>query len=736
MRDRVSFWLTVLFLSGLLAILACPGGISTALEASTSDTGYAAPSARRSLEHSTGQAPSQDETELELAIAGQVGGPTFALGASADHAYMGSGRTLLAIDLCDPSQPKVTGVLGLPEKPVHMDVVADTAYIALGEPGLAVVDLAEPDSPRLLSIVEVGLGAGRIAVSGNWGYVADIENQLHRVDLSDLENPQIDTVVELPVYADDLAIAGDAGELLVVTCSIRGKGAAKRVLVFDLGAPDWTNPRGSLDLNSTASEAMYVATSGDKAYVACGSRLHTVDLIGPSSPEELARVGLPGGDEPIDPYPGVSSEVGILGDYVYMAGTIGAFYSVGRVWVFDVSDPANPEYLRRTETIEEDLPAPPRLWVNEDAVVTAAYSYLAVLDVSTPDKPAVAGSCEGFRDANGVVVRHENHLYAGMVRSVRVFDLSNPRLPVEVAALHLPTAIESSRVGAIRFVDDTAYVGLAGPVESELYAVDVSVPEVPAIIGTSEVLSGSVYHVTVLGDHAYLSMGVEKPDVLSTLRVLDISNPAGMREVTEIEGGGAFELNSGTGVMAFGDELRTVDLSNPASPQRIGGLLIPDLDVHLLVADGYAYIRSRARTKMPLHVVDVSDPSSLHEMGGLDDESIPRAMKEHYFLTGGCLRGVRVVDISNPAAPFLAAHSKWPSCLYGIDYKDNYLYVGGWLDALAVLELKAPIEPTPEPTDTATATPHTAPTPTAGTAAPRLDWSLYLPVCDSQDQSQ
>lgn len=122
---------------------------------------------------------------------------------------------------------------------------------------------------------------------------------------------------------------------------------------------------------------------------------------------------------------------------------------------------------------------------------------------------------------------------------------------------------------------------------------------------------------------------------------------------------------------------------------------------------------------MPLHVIDISDPTHMVDLGGNLDESVAHVFEHPYLYTGGCLRGVRVVDVGDPENLHLAASSDWPSCLYGIGVVGNVSYVSGWTDSLAVLELREHLEATetPPPSATPTASPSATGSP-AATASP------------------
>jgi len=81
-------------------------------------------------------------------LAGQWGGPTYAVAVVGNIAYIGSGPRLLVIDISDPANPTLLG-----QSPVLGDIVQDVvvssgyAYVADGEAGLQVINIADPANP-------------------------------------------------------------------------------------------------------------------------------------------------------------------------------------------------------------------------------------------------------------------------------------------------------------------------------------------------------------------------------------------------------------------------------------------------------------------------------------------------------------------------------------------------------------------------------------------------------------
>ncbi|MBW2386763.1 MAG: hypothetical protein JRG92_24295, partial [Deltaproteobacteria bacterium] len=96
---------------------------------------------------------------------------------------------------------------------------------------------------------------------------------------------------------------------------------------------------------------------------------------------------------------------------------------------------------------------------------------------------------------------------------LRVIDVSNPTLPVEVGALDTPgNARGVDVVGDLAYVADSSFGG------GGLRVIDVSNPMLPVEIGALDTPGGGM-DVEVVGEFAYLAANS------AGLRVIDVSNP-------------------------------------------------------------------------------------------------------------------------------------------------------------------------------------------------------------------
>ncbi|MCX6376510.1 MAG: hypothetical protein NTU88_10840 [Armatimonadetes bacterium] len=109
------------------------------------------------------------------------------------------------------------------------------------------------------------------------------------------------------------------------------------------------------------------------------------------------------------------------------------------------------------------------------------------------------------------------------------------------------------------------YMGMG----ARLAVLDVSTPSNPTILGVSELLPGTVRGVAVSGSYAYVA------DDTAGLQVIDISDPASPTRVggydTSAWARGVAISGSYAYVADWDAGLQVIDISNPAAPTRVGG---------------------------------------------------------------------------------------------------------------------------------------------------------------------
>ncbi|MFQ5342986.1 MAG: LamG-like jellyroll fold domain-containing protein, partial [Anaerolineae bacterium] len=207
------------------------------------------------------------------------------------------------------------------------------------------------------------------------------------------------------------------------------------------------------------------------------------------------------------------------------------------------------------------------------------------------------------------------------------------------------------------------------------------VPPPPPILAAagSYDTPGYAQGVAVAGHYAYVADGY------SGLRVIDISNPAGPREV------GFYDTpSSAWGVAVAGhyayvadgySGLRVIDISNPAGPREVGFYDTPGYAHGVAVAGNYAYV---ADYYSGLRVIDISNPAGPSEAGSYDTPGYAQdvTVAGNHAYVADYQDGLWMIDISDPAHPTKADSYDTPGIARDVVVAGNYAYVADGGDGL------------------------------------------------------
>lgn len=280
-----------------------------------------------------------------------------------------------------------------------------------------------------------------------------------------------------------------------------------------------------------------------------------------------------------------------------------------------------------------------------------------------------------------------NTVYYGEGPSLVVSDFSNSAAPVERGRIALPTIVQD-----IVVVSNIAYVAdeVAG-----LYAVDVSTPTAPAIVGFFDT-EGSATGVAVSDGRAYVADGS------AGLQILDVTNPAAIvRRGQLVTAGRATRLAVGaisSKLYAFvaegydangGHALRVIDVTTPSTPVEVTNVpaqsVIGITDVKLVGTKLYV-----SDSLVGVKIFDASNPTNLVQTGSFDpggDAFIDVVGNRLYTCPNGRLR---VADLSvTPNPSQLGSFDVGGTC-YKLVVANNLAFAAMGCDGLKVVNVSIP----------------------------------------------
>jgi hypothetical protein len=595
----------------------------------------------------------------DVELVGRVGGKPVEVFIRDSYVYVGTGSTLVVLDIRDPSYLTQVGSVSLPVTGIScIYIVESYAIVAAKDGDLWVVDISNPTSPAAVSSYQTPGEIIDVVADGGYAYVLNYSEGLRVLDISNPETPVEVGFYASPRYGDGIALVGD---LVYISSAFLG------LALVDVSDPTAPVKIGSYDSTDADTLVLDVVAIEDYAYVFTNDyKLRVIDVSDPTLPIEVGVY-----EEPLM----WLDDLLMAGTYIYALDRGGgltildasdpvSLIAVGGVWLFEASEVAvEGDYAcvvdwEGLHIIDVSDPAAPIEMGFYDALapgyavaVSDGYAYIAegedgpagmewgrlgVVDVSTPTTPTIAGSYETGRIATDVVVV-DNTIYitdgecefgaAACWGDMLVLDSSDPETPTLLGVYSL-TGIEAefptdrSWFGSgVAVLGDYAYVtgGTYYPPqpgdEHGLRVLDVSSPTLPTTIGVlkadADVVPWSGHGVTVVGNYAYVAAGD------SGLRIVDVSRPAFPVEVGFYKMGGALDVEAidGYAYVAASLGLYVVDVSDPTAPVQVGFCKTPGRALDVAVSGDNAYV---AAHDMGLRVVDVSIPASPVEVGFYD----------------------------------------------------------------------------------------------------------------------
>ena len=265
--------------------------------------------------------------------------------------------------------------------------------------------------------------------------------------------------------------------------------------------------------------------------------------------------------------------------------------------------------------------------------------------------------------------------YLGVGQQLVVFDVTDPRAPVQVAEVkELGDSVQD-----IQVIGDLAFIATG---TTGLHIIDVSNPAQPVKISSSKT-PGMVTGVYVADGYAFLTAGG------AGLLILDISDPANPAAVA-LSRTHAWDTNvfvsDGYAYVASGEEgVRIVDIADPTKPLTIGRIQTPNDANGLFVDDDHIFI---AAGSGGLQIVNISDPFNPQQVAVVDTGYTRRVHVDAGFAYVATERnGVWAINISNPVAPRRTKRFKPQGSANSLTVEGDHIYVADGVGGLLVLNL-------------------------------------------------
>ncbi|MCB9166233.1 MAG: hypothetical protein H6595_02015 [Flavobacteriales bacterium] len=550
-------------------------------------------------------------------------------------------------------------------------------------------NLPAPDLSCLSMTGSLGLGSAprSVAVSGNYAYVVDYgSHDLKVIDISDLATPTLVGSLSLGSAPWCVAVAGNYAYVVdQITHDLK---------VIDISDPSAPALSGSLGIGTVP---ISVAVSGNYAYVVDSGTddLKVIDISDPAAPTLTGSIGLGS----------IPNSVAVLGNYAYVVEQ-----GPSDLRVIDISDPSAP-------TLSGSLGLGP---IPKAVAVSGSYVYvvdggsddLKVIDVSDPATPTLTGSLGIGSGPESVAVSGDYAIAVDQITNdLKVIDISDPATPTLSGSLgigSLPFSVAVS--GNHAYAVDLASLDLK---VIELFCqTAVTIDPITGAFNTqtlSEIdtgweLDGNELHNTNSGN---VGIGTSAPD--TTLHVVGGLHMEGGLHVegglkyqdgaqadkkiltSDADGNASWQSLTPEGIFGSGNA-PAPDLSCLAT---VGSLGMGTPPTSVAVSGNYAYVVVPGTPG--LKVIDISDPAAPAQTGSLAFGSSPRACAvsgNYAYVVDPAADELFVVDVSDPTAPTLTGSLGVGTNVYMVAVSGNYAYVvDGGTDDLKVIDVSDPAAP-------------------------------------------
>ena len=417
-----------------------------------------------------------------------------------------------------------------------------------------------------------------------------------------------------------------------------------------------------------------LAIDGNTVYFAVGDGgLCIVDVSQPSAPAVLGRCQIDGD----------AVAVAVSGNYAYVGSTSLNFT------VVDITDYNNPSAVADVQTLGGAYDV---ALMGNYALVAEGDSGVQIIDISTPTAPyAISTVPPASGKSEAIAVSGTYAFIANYQGNLQVIDLTNPEAPLTWEA---GTA---SRAEDVAVVGNRAYIGnMQGPNSHGLDIYDITDPESPTLIGHSEVIN----HPNRLAAMGNDLVALQTRFAWFMIGVLDVSDPGNVTILsskiipskvtdTRIEGDLAVVTVPGTSER---DGLYLIDISNSESPVQVGFLQM-SIATFVYLDGNYAYV---SRMIQGLDIVDISDPAnpfvtSHFYLGGEPgvDQIEELIVRDNLAYVTVMESGMLILDVSDPYNPVqVGMYSSW--LVEDIALIGNYALLTPGID---VVDVSNPADP-------------------------------------------
>ncbi|MCW5881982.1 MAG: hypothetical protein KIS91_13700, partial [Anaerolineae bacterium] len=315
--------------------------------------------------------------------------------------------------------------------------------------------------------------------------------------------------------------------------------------------------------------------------------------------------------------------------------------------------------------------------VVDQTMYVAVGREMLVFDVTDEKTPRLIGRTGWLGDfVADIDVRGPYAYVACGTTGIRIFDVSDPTTPRQVAVYATPGAASS-----LYFVGNLAYVADMG---GGLRVLDVASPTHPVERGSYTGLRDAS-DVVVVDGLAYLA------DNDTGLWIVNVANPEAPKLVAH-----QWDQDDAIGIAVGGHyvylvdgdwDLGIYDVRDPEKPEAVGFIYVggaSDVDV----VGSYVYVPGRS-----FQVIDVSTPSQPKRVGRYETGSLSTKIIGERAYLATSVPGPTILDLADPTTPALVGNRTFPNYAFEVQVVGTTAYVNDADTGLHVVDVRQPARP-------------------------------------------
>ncbi len=423
------------------------------------------------------------------------------------------------IDISNPALPDPTGEYEfIYDEPYARYLIIDNNYIyttfqfTVSGPGgfhtwdeLNILDISNPSSPILVSSFPDVIWRNGISVFDR-AYIVNENFEIY--DLSNPVQPQLLHTFITSGTASDITIQGNNA---FIADGVNG--------VLEVDITDAPELIGQYSFEVEECEIIEVKEVNSYAFLIDGwyygaNKFRAIDVSDPNNPIQVGEMPLISTDFKY------AFDVAANG-YAYFLTIVGN--NVVRLHTIDVQDPNNLEEVAYIDFAGTDISD---LYVYGNHLYACIVTSFVIFDISDPLNPVVCGTVTPDKGSRLIDIKDDlafvsSRLYNSWNSKFYIYDLSDPCDPNELSSVEIPNTSD-------RVIDLSAGSGLLNIIRSSRgYVYDVSDPNNPVFLQTIEKTNfhHQFFDVNVYRDYLYLT------ESTYGIRIFDIGDAQNIEEV-------------------------------------------------------------------------------------------------------------------------------------------------------------------------------------------------------------